>query len=104
MTTATTILSILTLLLGGTNIVTLAQLRSLRRKAGYEADALKIANLQKIIDVLEGEVTRLAGRLEAQENKTEECGKRCEERIAALQDRYESIVKTLRASGVKLPH
>lgn len=103
MTTFEAILSVITLLLGGTNVVTFVQLKSLRRKGEGEADSVAIHNLQDVINLQGQEIARLSNRLQAQEDKTDECGKRCEDRITALQSKYESIINALRASGVKLP-
>lgn len=101
MSAASIVLSILTLLLTGTNIVTLVQLRSLRRKASYEADSVKIGNLQTIIGLQGEEIKRLSGRTEYLENKVQECGARCEERIVVLQQQYNDMVSSLRAANVK---
>lgn len=94
-------LGILATILGGTNLVTLVQLRSLRAKGAYEAEAAHITNLQSVIHSQGEEIGRLSTRLEAQENKTTECGKRCEERIEALQEQYDKIIASLRAANVK---
>lgn len=104
----TWVLGVLATILGGTNLVTLVQLRSLRAKGVHEAEAAHIANLQTIIHEQGDEISRLSIRLEAQEKKTAECGRECEERIARLQEQsdkqqeqYERIINSLRAANVK---
>ena len=102
MTIAEIILSIITLLLGGTNIVTFVTLRSLKRKGNYEADGAGIANLQTVIDLQGSEIKRLSERLTAAEKKNEEDREKYEARIARLQEQYDSLVSALRTSGMKI--
>lgn len=87
------VLGLLTLLLGGTNIVTLVQLRSLRAKGTYEAESVQIENLRRIIETNGEEIARLSVRLKAQEDKTDECGKKCEERLDRLEKHYKELLE-----------
>lgn len=87
------VLGVLTLLLGGTNIVTLVQLRSLRAKGTYEAESVQIENLRRIIETNGEEIARLSVRLKAQEDKTDECGKKCEERLDRLEKHYKELLE-----------
>lgn len=87
------ILGILTLLLGGTNIVTLVQLKSLKAKGNYEAESVHIQNLQAAVATLQAENERMERRLKAQEDKTDECGKRCEERLDQLEKHYKELLE-----------
>lgn len=104
----TWVLGILATILGGTNLVTIVQLRSVRAKGNYEAESVQIKNLNTIIDLTREEVQRLSSRLKAQEEETEaqkqktsECGKRCEEQIAALQEQHNKFIESLRAANLK---
>ena len=87
------ILGVLTLLLGGTNIVTLVQLKSLRAKGTYEAESVHIQNLQAAVQTLQSENERIENRLKAQEAKTDECGKKCEERLDRLEKHYKELLE-----------
>lgn len=98
----TTILGIVTTLLAGTNIVTLVTLRSVRRKGTYEADAVRIDNLQKIIDLQGKEIERLNTR---QVENEQHCNEKClhyEQKIEELQAKYDSLVGAIRGAGVKI--
>ena len=59
MSTAEIILAILTLLLGGGNILQLLQIRALKRKSNAEASQEEIRSLSMIIDKNREEITRL---------------------------------------------
>lgn len=72
MTTIETILSILVTLLGGTNIVTLAQLTSLKRKGSAEADQAQITSLTMIIEANQKEIARQNDRIIALESDKQE--------------------------------
>lgn len=72
MDTTTIILSILTALLGGTNIFQLFFLHSDRRKRGAEAVQAEITSQQMIIDGNVQEIKRLQERLEIYERRVEE--------------------------------
>ena len=100
--TVTWILGIITTLLTGTNIVTLVTLRSMRRKGSYEADSVRIDNLQKIIDLQVKEVERLNTRqLESETHCNEKC-LHYEQKIEELQAKYNSLVGAIRSAGVKI--
>lgn len=100
--TATWILGIITTLLTGTNIVTLVTLRSVRRKGSYEADAVRIDNLQKIIDLQGKEIERLTTRqLESETHCNEKC-QHYEQKIEELQNKYDSLVSAMRSAGMKI--
>lgn len=96
------ILSIITILLTGTNIVTLVQLKSLRAKGTYEADAVRINNLQTIIDLQGKEIERLNARQLESETRCDEKCRHYEERIEELTNKYNSLADALRATGVKI--
>ncbi len=87
------VLGLLTLILGGTNIVTLVQLKSLRAKGAFEAESVQIANLRQIIETNGQEIARLSARLKVQEDKTDECGKKCEERLDRLERHYKELLE-----------
>lgn len=72
METTTIILSILTALLGGTNIFQLFFLHADRRKRGAEAVQAEITSQQMIIDGNVQEIKRLQERLEIYERRVEE--------------------------------
>ena len=98
----TAILSIITMLLTGTNIVTLVQLRSLRRKGSYEADAVRINNLQTIIDLQGKEIERLNTRQIENEQRCDEKCQHYEQKIEELQNKYDSLVSAMRSAGMKI--
>ena len=63
MSIAEIILSVVTMLLGGCNIMQLLQVRSLRRKASAEAYQSEIASLKLIIEGNVAEIQRLQDRI-----------------------------------------
>lgn len=95
------ILGVLTILFAGTNIVTLVQLKSLKRKGSYEADAVRINNLQTIIDLQGEEIKRLNQRQLESETRCDEKCRRYEERIEELTNKYNSLADALRAANLK---
>lgn len=96
------ILSMVTILLTGTNIVSLVQIKSLKRKGGAEADRAEIDNLLAIITMQGNEIERLSKRLSQQEEKNDNDRKHYEERITAMQNQYDVLLSALRASGVQI--
>ena len=95
------VLGVLTLIFGGTTLVTLVQLKSLRKKGSYEAESVGIQNLQNVIHLQGEEIARLSDRLQAQEHKTAECGQRCEERITRLQEQYDALIGALKGANIR---
>ncbi|MBQ0153802.1 MAG: hypothetical protein KBS70_03350 [Bacteroidales bacterium] len=67
-----TILGILTVLLTGTNIISIFQIRSIRRKSSAEADQEQIRSLNMIIAGNIQEIARLQERLDSLETKYNE--------------------------------
>lgn len=74
---ATLILGILTLLLTGTNIISLTQIRQLRRKTSAEADQAQIQTLNLIISSQSKEIQRLNDRVVDLETKYNALYDRC---------------------------
>ena len=66
---ATYILSVVTVLLGGANILQFFTIRSYKRKHNAEATRAEIDNLNIVIDSLKKEVERLEKRLTDLEGK-----------------------------------
>lgn len=60
---ATYILSVVTVLLGGANILQFFTIRSYKRKHNAEATRAEIENLNIVIDNLRQEISRLEGRV-----------------------------------------
>lgn len=60
---ATYILSVVTVLLGGVNILQFFTIRSYKRKHNAEATRAEIDNLNIVIDNLRQEISRLEGRV-----------------------------------------
>lgn len=60
---ATYILSVVTVLLGGANILQFFTIRSYKRKHNAEATRAEIDNLNIVIDNLRQEISRLEGRV-----------------------------------------
>ena len=72
MSIAEIILTIVTALLGGTNIVQLVNNRALRRKMEAEGEQEEIKSLQLIIDGNKEEISRLQDRVETLEKQYNE--------------------------------
>lgn len=60
---ATYILSVVTVLLGGANVLQFFTIRSYKRKHNAEATRAEIDNLNIVIDNLRQEISRLEGRV-----------------------------------------
>ena len=79
MEVATYILSVVTVLLGGANVLQFFTIRSYKRKHNAEATRAEIDNLNIVIDSLKKEVERLERRLTDLEGKVcydSDCTKR----------------------------
>lgn len=72
MTTLEIILTLCTTLLGGSNIVTLLQVRQIKRKAAEEANQESNKTLFQIIEGNAKEIQRLQSRLDAAEQRVRE--------------------------------
>lgn len=97
MSTAEIILSIVTLLLGGGNILQLLQIRALKRKSNAEASQEEIRSLSMIIDKNREEITRLTNSY----GELQEKYFRLAEEVQDLRARVNKQHKTTKKSNTK---
>ena len=66
------ILTIITTLLGGTNILQLIQAKQLKAKLATETESVAIANMQHVIETMRAEIDRLNTKVADLEAKNKE--------------------------------